>query len=176
MKHILAWVCLLGCVAVAWAQQSEHLPHGAHVHGHAHMNVVLDDGQVFIELISPMANLVGFEHAPLSHEDKKAWAEARAYLQQTQELFVFAGGRCQLKQTELNDPFAEHSHHGHEHSNSHKDLVVTWLYTCDQAMPQALQVNFLPRFSAIEKLDVNWVSEQGQGAQVVTPERVRVDF
>lgn len=38
--------------------------HGAHVHGHGRLDVVLDGGTLQAELTAPGADLVGFEHPP----------------------------------------------------------------------------------------------------------------
>jgi hypothetical protein len=60
---------------------AEHRQHGAHVHGLAILNLALDGQQIRIELHSPAANIVGFEHAPASAVHHAALDQAVARLQ-----------------------------------------------------------------------------------------------
>jgi hypothetical protein len=60
--------------------------HGAHEHGHGHLNLVLDGNQLMIELQAPAADLVGFEHAAKSDEEKAQYAKAMAQLKQPDAL------------------------------------------------------------------------------------------
>ena len=58
----------------------EHRQHDSHVHGIASMNLALEGDEVHIELDSPAANIVGFEHAPSSKADHAAVDKAVAML------------------------------------------------------------------------------------------------
>ena len=40
----------------------------SHIHGIVEMNLAVEGSQLYIELISPAANIVGFEHAPSTDE------------------------------------------------------------------------------------------------------------
>ncbi|MGL4932766.1 MAG: ZrgA family zinc uptake protein, partial [Aeromonas sp.] len=60
----------------AHANQDEHESHGAHEHGHGQLNLVVDGDQLMIELQAPAADLVGFEHAAKSDEEKAQYAKA----------------------------------------------------------------------------------------------------
>lgn len=59
---VLATSLLLATSAGAAA--GEHREHGAHEHGVAQLNLVLEGEKLLIELASPGVNIVGFEHAP----------------------------------------------------------------------------------------------------------------
>ena len=57
---------LLGIILIVWAvgpnlsniQAAEYRHHEAHEHGVAHMNVAFEGNELYIELISPAANIV----------------------------------------------------------------------------------------------------------------------
>ncbi|HDX8593486.1 TPA: DUF2796 domain-containing protein, partial [Aeromonas dhakensis] len=90
--------------AAAFGVQANHDEHdshghGAHEHGHGHLNLVLDGNQLMIELQAPAADLVGFEHAAKSDEEKAQYAKAVAQLKQPDALLRFdpAAG-CTLTQ------------------------------------------------------------------------------
>ena len=60
---------------------------GAHEHGVATLNVVLDGNTLELELDSPAMNLVGFEHAATRDTDKAKVAAVRQQLEQPLKLF-----------------------------------------------------------------------------------------
>jgi hypothetical protein len=99
------WLKILLCItALAWAvgpnlsniQTAEYRHHEAHEHGVAHMNVAFEGNELYIEFISPAANIVGFEHPPRTREQKTAVMAAIKKLEAGEGLFVLpsgAGGR-----------------------------------------------------------------------------------
>ena len=133
---------LLSTLAFAIQAQShdhDHHDHGhdqkpasaasldAHEHGVASLNLVLEGERLIIELDSPAANIVGFEHMPSSAKDFAALAEARKQLLRADALFAIpdAAG-CALGEVEAQSPLfeadaqaAEHEHH--EHAEKHHD-------------------------------------------------------
>jgi len=61
---------LIGCTLLLL---SASVPaHEAHVHGVGQLDVALDGNTLSLHLDSPLANLVGFEHAANSAKDKQA--------------------------------------------------------------------------------------------------------
>lgn len=99
----------------------------AHEHGVASLNLVVDGGQLIIELDSPAANIVGFEHMPSTAEDLAALADARKQLLQADALFAIADAAgCALEEAEATSPlFEAEAHaagHGHQdHAGKHHD-------------------------------------------------------
>ena len=100
---------------------------GAHEHGAAQLDVLIDGDMLLIDLDTPAANVLGFEHAPSTDEQRDAVASARALLE-SGELFVpDAAAGCTLDSAEveiaLADEDAEHSdeHHDDEHEEGHDE-------------------------------------------------------
>ena len=56
--------CAAGCVAIIVGGPERRTQPGPHEHGVASLNLVVDGNLVSLELDSPAANLVGFEHTP----------------------------------------------------------------------------------------------------------------
>ena len=96
-KVMLAASMTLGLAIPASAQSP-----GAHVHGQAVLEIAVDGGMVQLNLHSPLDNLLGFEHAPRTGEERRAIQAMAVKLHQADNLFVFTpSARCQLESTHL---------------------------------------------------------------------------
>ncbi|UJJ32857.1 DUF2796 domain-containing protein [Halopseudomonas maritima] len=153
----------------------EHDSLGAHEHGVASLNLVVDGNQVSLELDSPAANLVGFEYQPSTEADLATVARVKSELQQANGLFTLTpAAGCQLQQVELDSPlFAAHDHdehEGHDHADDdqdghaeHADIQGRFDYTCDA--PEHLEALTLPLFNtypAMQRIQVQAITASGQ--------------
>ncbi|HAU4894615.1 TPA: DUF2796 domain-containing protein [Aeromonas hydrophila] len=180
--------------AAAFGVQANHDEHdshghGAHEHGHGHLNLVLDGNQLMIELQAPTADLVGFEHAAKSDEEKAQYAKAMAQLKQPDALFRFdpAAG-CKLTLQELQAAKEDHDHdHGHDHDHDHQksdgkhdehhhddaghaDIGAMYTYTCaTPAKLTGLEATLFSVYPSLEKLTVQGILPSGQTAGELTP-------
>ncbi|HAU4898498.1 TPA: DUF2796 domain-containing protein [Aeromonas hydrophila] len=176
--------------AAAFGVQANHDEHdghghGAHEHGHGHLNLVLDGNQLMIELQAPAADLVGFEHAAKSDEEKAQYAKAVAQLKQPDALFRFdpAAG-CKLTQQEQQAAKEDHDHdHDHDHQKSdgkhdehqhddagHADVGAMYTYTCaTPAKLTGLEATLFSVYPSLEKLSVQGILPSGQTAAELTP-------
>jgi len=102
---------------IATAQTERELD--SHVHGSATLNVAVDNTALIIELETPWNNLVGFEHAPHTDEQKALVDEALDVLNQSNEMFTLAGGDCTFDVLDMENSLSESSHD--EHAEKHDD-------------------------------------------------------
>ena len=121
---------LLTGATIGWtlieAQAEEQHHHGAHVHGIAHLNVALEEETLYMEFVSPAANIVGFEHHPKNKAERNAVASARNTLKNAEAVFKLppaAGARLVEASVESEAEHdthhdAEHGHEGEEHHAS----------------------------------------------------------
>ncbi|KRP41610.1 Protein of unknown function [Pseudomonas libanensis] len=183
-RLLLALPFALLPLAVAHAHEDhdhEHGSLGAHEHGVARLNAVLDDQALELELDSPAMNLVGFEHAATSAADKAKVAAARKQLEDPLALFNLpkAAG-CKVSSQELNSPLfgdkpeAEHDDDdhatdgkgaaAHEHHHDHSEIHAHYQFTC--ATPTALGNLDLSQvfktFPATTKIQVQLIGPSGQ--------------
>lgn len=168
----------------------------AHEHGVASLNLVVDGGQLMIELDSPAANIVGFEHMPGSAEDFAALADARKQLLRADALFAITDAAgCALEEAEAKSPLFEadaqatehehehehekhdhaEQHHDHEehhaeHAGAHSDIEASFHYDC--ANPDAIEqieVKLFEVFPRTEKLLLQAITPRGQQGGELTP-------
>ncbi|HBK51251.1 MAG TPA: DUF2796 domain-containing protein, partial [Pseudomonas sp.] len=125
---------------------------GAHEHGVAKLNAVLDGNTLELELDSPAMNLVGFEHAASSDADKAKVAAVRQQLEQPLKLFgLSAAAGCKEDQQALESPLfgdaSKADDEGDEHGHQHSDIGAHYQLTC--ANPDKLtELDLAPLFKA----------------------------
>ncbi|HRJ52537.1 MAG TPA: DUF2796 domain-containing protein [Candidatus Thiothrix moscowensis] len=153
-----------------------HEEHGAHEHGAATLSLAAGVDGLEIALESPAANIVGFEHAANSDEDKKKLAEAKAKLEAGADLFsINPEAECTFKSAEVVSALLgnaekaaeEHSDHEHKEGETHSDMDVTWTFAC--AKPAELKEVTTKLFAAFpegfQKVKAEWVTDKGASAQ-----------
>ena len=154
---------------------------GAHEHGVAKLNAVLDGNTLELELDSPAMNLVGFEHAANSDADKAKVAAVRQQLEQPLQLFGLAAvAGCKDDAQALESPLfgdapkADDDGDEHEHS----DIGAHYQLTCTN--PDSLtQIDLAPLFKAFpatQKINVQLIGPNGQKGVEATPAKAAVAF
>lgn len=177
-------------LAVAHAHDEHDHDHGtlgAHEHGVAKLNVVLDGNTLELELDSPAMNVVGFEHAAASDADKAKVAAARQQLEQPLKLFGLAqAASCAVDSQELESPLFGDAAHAdddddgdeHEHGHQHADVHAHYQFTC--ATPAKLtQLDLGPLFKTFpqtQKVNVQLIGPNGQKGVETTPGKAVVVF
>ena len=168
----------------------EHGSLGAHEHGVARLNAVLDDKALELELESPAMNLVGFEHLATTDADKAKVAAARKQLEQPLALFMLpkAAG-CVVSSQELESPlFGDKPEDDHDHAtdgkgaaahdHDHSEIHAHYQFTC--ATPAALKnldlANIFKTFPATLKIQVQLIGPSGQQGVEATAKTATLKF
>lgn len=162
----------------------EHRQHGAHVHGVGELNVVVENTRLQIELDGPAVNLLGFEHAPNTREQRETLRRTLARLKQGAELYVMpASAACRQVDVNVHTALDEHERphgddthhsdhdedHSHEHGE-HTDIEAMWHFTCTQ--PEALdsiRIRLFDAFPMMQRLQVQFITPDHQGGIELTP-------
>ncbi|MNG89393.1 hypothetical protein D3C76_454050 [compost metagenome] len=189
-RLLLALSLALLPLAVAHAHDDHDHDHahgtlGAHEHGVAKLNAVLDGNTLELELDSPAMNLVGFEHAASSDADKAKVAAVRQQLEQPLKLFgLAAAAGCKEDQQELESPLfgdaakADDDGDEHEKGHVHSDINAHYQLTC--ATPEKLaQIDLTPlykTFPATQKINVQLIGPNGQKGVETSPAKAVVAF
>lgn len=171
---------LLAAASLPSAAHAQHT-HGAHEHGAAELTVALDGQALVIELISPLDNLVGFEHAPANDTQRAARAEAGRLLCDAEAMFALpAAAACRFEHADIESPWpmaavapaAGHADAAHAPPirGDHEEVVVTYRYTCAQpAALQRIEARAFARFPRLREIRAEHATARGQGAAVLTP-------
>ncbi|MCO7056332.1 DUF2796 domain-containing protein [Pseudomonas juntendi] len=191
-RLLLALPFALLPLAVAHAHEDHDHDHdhahgtlGAHEHGVAKLNVVLEGNTLELELDSPAMNLVGFEHAASSDADKAKVAAVRQQLEQPLKLFGLASAAgCKEDQQALESPLfgdaakADDDGDEHEKGRMHSDINAHYQLTC--ATPEKLtQLDLAPlykAFPATQKINVQLIGPNGQKGVETSPAKAMVAF
>jgi hypothetical protein len=185
---LVKWVVLSTLV---FAEEHEHRQLGVHEHGVGQLNVALEDTSLYIELVSPAMNIVGFEHAPNNPEQEKAVQQAKQTLQDGDQMFSLPPeAQCELAATELetdmgsaedaHDHGTEHEAEDHAHESEHDEEVhsefhVTYEFRC--ANPESLthmDVQLFALFPTKEELQVQAITGKGQTSGTLNPASTRL--
>ncbi|RMR31358.1 hypothetical protein ALP87_03989 [Pseudomonas syringae pv. coriandricola] len=154
----------------------EHGSLGAHEHGVGRLDVVLEGKTLEFEFDSPAMNIVGFEHAATSAEDKDKVAKARELLLKPNALFSIAdAANCSATSVKLESPLFgdkddEHAKAGDAEHHEHSEIHGHYKFVCDApAVLKNLDLSqIFKTFPATKKLQVQLISPGGQsGAEVI---------
>ncbi|MBA2658105.1 MAG: DUF2796 domain-containing protein [Nitrosospira sp.] len=190
--HFSGWA-MIGIMMTFALSASAHAP-GAHVHGLAKLEIAIDDATVEINLVSPLDNLVGFEHMPRNEKERQAIKTMASKLQQPQNLFIFApAAQCSLRSTKLESsvlspelltPAAgveekdgKNAGRDATKSSMHGELEATWYFNC--AFPQALRgldVKLFQTFPILQRIDTAVAGPAGQSSAKLTPASTRLKW
>lgn len=163
------------------AEPQGHRQHGIHEHGVGQLHVAQEGTEVHVELESPAANIIGFEHAPTTAADHEALENAVATLKDGERLFrLSVGASCDLVHAQVETPLLDHDRepdHGHsdeehdrnghtderghddgddhdddhERHESHADIVAEYLFAC--AHPKKLEQLAVDLFQAFPETE-----------------------
>ncbi len=83
---------------------------GAHEHGAAELTVAMAGGEVAIDLQTPAFNVLGFEYAPASEEEKTLLTESVAALAAGNLLQLDPSAGCTLVEADVDSELLEDDH------------------------------------------------------------------
>ncbi|WP_454441613.1 zinc uptake protein ZrgA [Vibrio bathopelagicus] len=123
MKPTILAVVIGMTVSTNVLANEEFRSHEAHVHGKVEVNIAQDGQELLVEVTAPGADVVGFEHAPETAEQKKVFEQAIAQLNKPEELFSFNNASCTLKFKSVTNTLEDDhdDHEGHDHAEHGHD-------------------------------------------------------
>jgi hypothetical protein len=139
----------------------------------AHLNVAVDGADLFLELISPAANIVGFEHSPDTEVQEDAVEKALDKLESGEILFVLP---CNA-QGELAESTVETDIEQADETESHSEFRAEYHFFCEN--PEKLthiDVMLLRAFPGIERIEVQLFTDRKQTALELTAKKTRIPF
>jgi hypothetical protein len=192
-KHLVTALGLaaLSLLTVPARAEDDHRELGAHVHGHGTLNIAIEGNRVSLGLEVPGMDIVGFEHAPSTDDQKAAVEKAKARLEKPLGLFSLpAAAGCTVAEANVAVE-AEHGDHGDDHQHEEKDdhdhddgaagahNQFEANYALDCANPSELTTitfEYFALFAGAHDLTVNVVTAKGQSKYEVSRSKPTLDL
>ena len=182
----------------ALAQETRQLD--SHEHGVGELNIAVDGDTIAMDFHAPGADIVGFEYAAESAEDRRAIDAAVATLARPLELFVLpSAAECSVVQASAelesedshddhgegydDDHAEEHDENEEEHADDHADEAghtefhAEYTLTCGN--PDALtEITFayFDTFENAREIEVQIISQSGAQAFEVERDNPQLDL
>ena len=191
MKH---WFSLALALLASPAVADEKRQLDAHEHGVGELNIAFEGNTVAMELRAPGADIVGFEHAANSAEDRAAIESAVATLARPLDLFVLPqAAQCTVTQAsaELEGDQAhddhedhasgeahdDHAHDDHAHETGHSEFHAEYMLTCaDPGAISGIDFAYFDTFGNARELEVQIVTASGARAFEVDRDAPMLDL
>src|ERR1700692_1621861 len=123
----LGLICAAGSPSVA----DEFRSRGVHEHGAATVDIAVQETTLDIALHSPAINVIGFEHAPRSAEEKSALAQANRVFGSPRGLFsIPPRAACASTGVTLTPITYEHDGDDDKPNSPHADYDVSYRFHC----------------------------------------------
>lgn len=155
----------------------------AHEHGVGQLDIAFDGQQIALELHAPGADIVGFEYAAQSAEDRAAVDAAVAMLARPLDLFMLSDpagcsvvrAAAELESEEEHDDHGEEHDEDHDHDDhaeeghddhadeaGHTEFHATYLLTCaDPSAVTEISFAYFETFPNALEVEVQVISDTG---------------
>lgn len=155
-----------------------HRAHSAHEHGAAVMNIAIENSQLHIELESPAMNIVGFEHAPRTKQQKQTVQQAAATLKNAGKLFELpVEAKCKIIEAQVESPLLKKHHDHHGHKEAHSEFQASYVFQCQKVEAlKNIKVEIFKQFSATEEIRVQLISNTGQTVKKLSAKQNQINL
>ena len=154
--------------------------HEAHVHGDAVVNIVVESSQLLLEIETPAMNVLGFETAPTTDEQRDILAKAETLLSDASHAVRLNHGDCKLNNVNVNSPEFPPSgghegegdpHEEHEHEQEgHSEFLVLYDFSCSAVQKlESVEIRLFDTFPGFKTINAQWIVDSRQGARELTP-------
>ena len=164
-----AFATLLLCgVAATALHADEKREVGAHEHGHVELQIAIDGDTVTMELEAPGSDIVGFEHAAKTDEQKAAIDAATTQFGDPAALFTMTeAAGCSVASTDVDL---------HQHDD-HSAFEAEYTFTCtDIAALAGLETNLFSLYPSVEEIEVEYATPAGQGSAELEADNPSLTF
>ncbi|MCH8537028.1 MAG: DUF2796 domain-containing protein [Alkalimonas sp.] len=144
-------------------EHDEFTQMGAHVHGEALITFVLEGNEAMLALQSAAYNIVGFEHAPSTDEQRQEIQAALSMLSKGDWFSISRDAGCQIEQADASTDLTRSNYQGHG------DFYANFSLLChNPARLQEIELGLLQLLPAIERVEVQWILNDRQGMSRAT--------
>ena len=168
LTAVLGIACM-GVVDGALAAQFRSRP--PHVHGLATLDIAVDGAELAITFRAPAINVIGFEHAPATADEKSAVAHADQTFKAGEHLFVTpTAAGCAQKSAALTPITYETAGDDDKPNAPRADYEVSYRFECAHARKLAwLDTTLFASLRDAQQITVNIVSDRLQSQITLLP-------
>jgi hypothetical protein len=196
MKKMVFLLILLCSLCTLLAIIPLAFGHKAHKHGAAKMNMAVDGARVSMDLECPLADILPFEHSPVTIEQQEQVKAMAGRMRQAETLFQLTpAAECRLEKVTLAsdkldpallDPQAAVSEapagDGQEQNEEaaeeeHGDLDAEFIFMClSPANLNSVDVLLFSAWPDLKTIEVQAITPKGQRAAKLTPKKNRISW
>jgi hypothetical protein len=164
VASLLLSVCALGLAQPGGHGYPHGHKHGAHVHGQAAIDLLLDGQGFEAELTIPLEVLVGFERAPRTPDEQAQLDRALAIVADPARMLrPSTAAGCSARPATVKAPDWTAAVAG---ADAHHDLVVRYRFECKERERLAgIEILAFEGFSRLRAVELRSVDERGARAQ-----------
>ena len=152
----------------------------AHQHGVAALGVAVERARISITLDSPLDNLLGFERAPRTDDEKQRAAALVATLKAADTLFrIDPAAGCKLATVEIDAPLLGQGSTPADvagaANNTHADLEADFEFACtDGSKAGFIEAGLFEAFKRMQRIEAQVVGPKGQAKAVLKRPTARI--
>ncbi len=163
-------------------------PLGAHTHGEGQITLIYHEGRLQIELQSPAANMLGFEHRPTTEQQWQALEQLSLTLNQPQRLVTLPPA-CKVTNVTVELPYersvSDEKHDDHHHAPSdtshsynthHRDIHTRYTWLCSTPLMPTIRFNHFEIYAGFDKISVEWIVNGAQGITHLHKNKSSLEF
>ena len=169
----------VGALAYSASAPAQHRELGAHEHGRGTLNVAVEGKRISMELEVPAADIVGFEHAARTRQQKAAVEKAKKQLLAPQVLFKLpsiAGCTVSAASVELESGGHDDTKKG-EQKDAHSEFHAQYTFDCQTPTSlTSIEFDYFRTFPSAQRLNVNVITPKGQTKFEASRSKPRIDL
>ena len=163
-----------------------------HTHGLVTMTIAFENQKLQLQLDSAADSFLGFEHKARKAGEVIELERVRKLLVSPKLLFVIDADNCRPEKHNVdlsqfyfkegntpkgNDKGKQNSYLENHSKSEHKEINLSYQFQCHSGHRLSrITVNLFQLFPRIKKINVMWVTDTGQGSEILTPKKRSVSF
>ena len=174
---ILSLLLLISTKSIA--ESEEFTDHDTHQHGHAEVYISFIEQNAQIRLVLPSIDVFGYEHKP-NNAQQLSEAQRQLDILDKLENIISIDDSCTQIHSEVessmladdshNDSHEHDDEHHHDKAENHSNVIATYKLDCKSNTGIQMDFNIFKVYPSLEKLELQFVSNETQTATVMTPE------
>jgi len=156
-----------------------------HVHDEGQLLISQEGKEWQMQFNIPAVNAFGFEYEAKTKEEKKAVSSFASLIKNLDKV-IAVDADCHIEARNDNLSHDDHKHDEHEHEHDkhedehqahgeHLDAEFSYHLHCDSAITSA-EVTLFKQLKSLHHIQVQWISDKGQGALELSPRNNKIQF